>query len=329
MARKKTNKARKGKGRTGLIIFALGLMLILLAVFGGYALARYIRGESGQKDPKQIVDPEGAGNGSADADGKNAGNNGSGGNGGNNGSTGNNPDGYGTNTGNNGRADTTRDGGYERPSGSDNTAVLTKTPTEIIFDVDPETRQIDQMLVVILRSGEGKLDIIRIDTDVSYTMSAGLYTALTPDNTVLPQTVTFSRLYKYYDNDKAFDAGRRIAAEMLSIDIIYYTAMKDDDFDRIFRITKYSDGTITNFSESLDTMKGEYGTGGSMKGFLEVHFSGAVTSWSTEQKLRYLDTWDLLDERDVTFIDAPVIERNESAALDTDAVGKILYDILY
>ena len=88
--------------------------------------------------------------------------------------------------------------------------VLSKTPVEIIYDVNFETGRIEEMLVGILRTTEGKIDYLRIDTDVMYTMSASLYSSLTPDNTTLPQTVTFSELYRYYHNDKAFDAGRRM-----------------------------------------------------------------------------------------------------------------------
>ncbi len=304
------NERTGGKSR-GLLIFVLCLMLITLAVFGGYALAGYIRnGGAGQKTPSghsenvnNKTDETGVGvtgapgvTGGADADGTA------------------DPSGKTQESGN--------DAGY------DNT-VLLKTTSEIIYAVDPETHRIDQILLGILGSGKGKLDYIRIDTDVSYTMSAGLYTLLTPDNTTLPQTVTFSELLKYYNSDRAFDAGRRILSEMLSCNIVYYTAMTGENFNKVFSIREYSDETVMGFAEDEASMKSGYGTEGSLKGFLEERFRDCVTNWSTDQRLRYLDTWDLLDKRDVTFADAPVEERNESSRLDTDAVAGLLYDILY
>lgn len=311
--RKKTQTKKNGKGpdtgrkaakNNGFLILIMCLMLVTLAVFGGYALARYIRsGGSGTKPQNETAGPTG---GSGINDGR---------------------DGSGADNGD--WLPTDRVSGNNNTQGNNSTAVLAKNPSEIIFSVDPDTRKIREMLVGILRTGVAKLDYIRIDTGVSYTMSAGLYTGLTPDNTTLPQTVTFSELYKYYNNDKAFDAGRRIVSEMLSCDVIYYTAMTDADFKKIFNTDEYSGGTVTGFAMDLSSMKDGYGTDGSLKGFIAASFSSASTNWPADERLRYLDTWDLLDERDVKFTDAPVEEKNESKILDTDAVGRILYDILY
>ncbi|MCR5324313.1 MAG: hypothetical protein K6E85_13730 [Lachnospiraceae bacterium] len=289
------NKERNSEGnkRGGIGILVICLILITAAVFGGYALANNIRNGS-----------KGTGNGlgkntNENIDGSDKNGNGSGLNGDKNGNAGR------------------------------TTPVLSKTPVEVIFDVNFETGRIEEILIGILRTTEGKLDYLRIDTDVMYTMSTGLYTSLTPDNTTLPQMVTFSELYRYYHNDRAFEAGRSIISEMLNFNILYYSAMPDYDFEKLFYIKKYDEEIDMKFAVTSSEAKEDYETAGSVKGFVGKILKDTITNWSIEERLRYLDALDGLEPGNVTFTDAPVYEMNESCRLDADATGRILYDILY
>ena len=291
-----SKKNRQGR-RNGLGILVLCLFLILAAVFGGYALANSIRNGGVNKGTDKN---ENKGNGVINTN---------------------------DNTGGNGTTD--NDGKTADSNTGTGTIVLSKTPVEVIYDVNFETGRIDEILIGIMRTTEGKIDYIRIDTDVVYTMSANLYSSLTPDNTTLPQTVTFSELYRYYHNNKAFDAGRRIISEMLSFSIYYYSAMPDYDFEKLFSTEKDDEGTDIDFAVSPARVKSDYGTEQSTKGFIEDILKNTLTNWSIDERLRYLDTLDDLEYEDVSFTDAPVYEMNESCRLDTDAAGRILYDILY
>ena len=206
---------------------------------------------------------------------------------------------------------------------------LLSTPIEVIYDVDFNTGRIEEILIGILKTASGRLDYIRIDAGVMYTMSSTLYSALTPENTTLPQTVTFSELYRYYGNNKAFEAGRRIISELLSISVDYYCALPDENFDRLFSVRQIDGETYVRTASDISHMKEDYGTGGSLKGFIEKVFDGAVTDLDIDQRLRYLETLDSLEDKDVSFTLAPVLEKNESRWLDTGATAGILYELLY
>ena len=211
------------------------------------------------------------------------------------------------------------------------TGVLAANPTEIIYDVDPETGKIEQIILSILNTYTSKLDYIRIDTDVMYTMSSSLYSSLTPRNTTLPQTVTFSQLYRYYDNNLAYDAGRRMIGELLNMNIDYYCALPEQDFDMIFAIRQEQDGneTTVRFANDGEQVKNGYGTEGSAEGFIGRILENAVTNLGFTQRLGYLDIYDSLEAGDISFTNAPVCENNESCWLDTDAMAGMLYDLLY
>ena len=217
--------------------------------------------------------------------------------------------------------------GEKAPITSD---VISMTPVDLVFELNSETGRIENILVEILRAREGRLDYIRIAPEVSYTMSSRLYGELTPDNTELPQTVTFSELYRYYQNNKAFDAGRRIISELINFNVLYYTSVTDVVLEEVLSIKDTPDGFKAGFVLGTEQARSaDYGTEGSVKGLIEKTLDGAVTNWETSQRLRYLDVYDSLGEADVSFHDAPVIEKNESCELDTNGTGAILYGILY
>ena len=220
-------------------------------------------------------------------------------------------------------------GGTGTASGT-SSSVLNMMPVDLLFVTNSETGRIENILIGILNCATGKLDYIGIDTEVSCTMSGKLYDELTPGNTELPQTVTFSELYRYYHNDRAYDAGRRIISELINFNIPYYTALEDTVFDGLIYYKKTGDSLEAGFVMRAEELKGRsFGTEGSVKGAIENILEKAVTNWSVSERLRYLEVYDALGETDVTFTDAPVIVKNESTSLDTVGIGAILYGLLY
>ncbi len=219
-------------------------------------------------------------------------------------------------------------------------SALNMTPVSIVFVTNSETGKIEHILIEILRCASNKLDYIRIDPEVSYTMSAKLYSSLTPDNTELPQTVTFSELYRYYHNDKAYEAGRQIVNEMINFNAPYYTAVTDVTFEEFIIIDTAkspaseaggeAEPSKMRFVMSADEIKSSrYGSEGSIKGALETALEDAKTNWSIGDRLRYLDVYDALTEESVAYTDAPVKVKNESTSLDSSGLGTIMFKILY
>ena len=105
--------------------------------------------------------------------------------------------------------------------------------------------------------------------------------------------------------------------------------MPDRDFEKLFSIVKNDEETDIDLAVRASDVKYDHGTAGSTKGFIEEILGDTVTNWSIDDRLRYLETLDELDYDSVTFTDAPIYEMNESCRLDTEAAGRILYDILY
>lgn len=202
------------------------------------------------------------------------------------------------------------------------------TVVELLYVYDTETGSIDDLYIEVLNCAKEKITFIRIPVEVLYTMSNTLFAGLSTENVRLPQIVTLSRLYRYYDTDAAFYAGSRIISEMLNYSFNYYSAIPKEDFMMFFSIEEDGDEQVFTQVITEEEAKGDsFSTAGSVKGTLSRWTKNMVTNLSLEERLRYLDVYDSLVNIDYT--ELPVIASNESRSLDETASSKILYNILY
>lgn len=202
-------------------------------------------------------------------------------------------------------------------------------PMEAIF-VTKKDGTIGRILVGILQCERGRLDYVDIPVEITYTMSPELYSKLTPGNTELPQTVLLSKLYDYYGNDRAYEAGRRIAGEILFRQVKYYTIVSEEEFSKY--IIEDNDGTEAGLRlaiSSEDARSGDYETAGSVKGLLETGIENVVTSWSEFERLRYLEVYEQLTTEDVRFWRVPVTKHNESTEYNAAETATVMYNIFY
>ena len=176
---------------------------------------------------------------------------------------------------------------------------------EAICDFSPEKESIEEIIIAIYNTDLNRTYYLRLNPEAVYTMSPSLYRELTPANATLPQTVTFSEIYRYYGSDESFFACCRIVGEMLSINIRYYTIVPDLGFDRLSDIP------------------------GSIREFLEDADRGCITNRTGGEQSKYLEMLSDTGSGDISVITLPVIKMNESAILDRDKTAEILHDILY
>lgn len=219
------------------------------------------------------------------------------------------------------------DNTYEVTEGS--YTALNMTPVTAVFVVNSETGRVDNVFIEILRCNEVKLDFIRLAPEISYTMSSSLYSELCAGNTQLPQTVTLSELYRYYHNDKAYEAGRKIISELINFNVLYYTGIYDKDFEKYISVSETSEEFTAEFNLTHEEACSDFGTSGSVKGVIEAGLSEVVTNRTLGERLRYLEVYEQLGPQNTAFTDAPLIEKNETVELSSSGMGAILYGILY
>lgn len=206
---------------------------------------------------------------------------------------------------------------------------LSQMPVNIMFVNNPASGKLEHMVLEVLNCSEPVAAYIYIDPAISYTMSSDLFRKLANQNALLPQTVTFSRLYSYYDSEKAYDAGRRILAEMLGIEINYYTAFNIGDFMSAFSVIEEASdsGTLKKavFHSENNRFFSNPEKSGQEEGSLEKALKNAVSNWKHETRKKYALVYEQLRESDIFCESAPVIRNNESCELDCSRTADIIW----
>jgi len=197
--------------------------------------------------------------------------------------------------------------------------------SELIYGVSPDTGTINSIILCRLDSQKGTLKLSLIDPAMSYSMSGSLYSELSTLNIRLPQNGRFGGLLGYCSGDSGLDAGRRIAEEMLAVEIAHYSSFDSKVLGEYISVSGREGEKEISLKMSPSEAKGsKYGTSGTMMGFVKELFGKALASDRTvDDRLVYLEVFDELGDGDVTADSVPVTVHNETLELDVSGWNKM------
>lgn len=118
----------------------------------------------------------------------------------------------------------------------------------LIYSYNEDTKEIDKIILEIFHCENKKMTYITIPMRTQFTMSNELYRKLVLVHPAIPQILKLSTMTRYLDSETVFEYGVLIVADLLDIDISYYTAIPKATFDTIF-----TEGTA---SSEVDGKKG-------------------------------------------------------------------------
>lgn len=193
---------------------------------------------------------------------------------------------------------------------------LRENDRELIFSVNPESGDIDGLIVSELDCINTELSFYLLDNDIAYTMSGSLFSTLTVSNIRLPQTVTLGRLYSYYGSEDVYDAARRIVEEMLGVEIPSYIVYENDELSRYITIGGRNDDRLKLHAPFTQLVNGLTDTPGSSLGAVKKLTEGKKSNRTVDDRIRYLEVIDGLTDDDVYLETVPVKEHNESVEVD-------------
>ena len=191
-------------------------------------------------------------------------------------------------------------------------------PLTLLYLVDYETGKVQKLALEVFDTVSMTASFIYLDPDISYTMTGSLYRALANGNVLVPQTVTFSELYSYYGTYAAFDAGKKIAGELLGTPIDYYAAFTVEEGGDELKIQRFTSLGVKTLYETLGRL-----TLSNAKDLLGSGNYG-LTDMTADECEGYGNLTGYLKDKDIFVYEAPVIKHNESCFVDIAGTWEIL-----
>lgn len=192
-------------------------------------------------------------------------------------------------------------------NGTAGSAASNLRPLFLIYLMDYESGKVEKLVLEVFDTVSMKVSFIYLDPDITYTMTGSLYRALANGNVLVPQTVRFSELYSYYGTAAAFDAGKKIAGEMLGTPIDHYAIYTADSGGAELKIERI---TALGVKELFCLETGE------------------DTDMREDEKAAYKEYAGYLKDTDIKVYEAPVIKHNESCFIDIAKTWEILGELL-
>ncbi|MBO4421219.1 MAG: hypothetical protein J5783_05275 [Lachnospiraceae bacterium] len=192
-------------------------------------------------------------------------------------------------------------------NGTEKSTASNLRPLSLLYLIDYESGKVEELVLEVFDTVSMKAAFMYLDPDITYTMTGSLYRALANGNVLVPQTVRFSELYGYYGTPAAFDAGKKIAGEMLGTPIDYYAVYTSEAGGEELKIRR-----ITSLG---------------VKSLYDIE-TGEDTDMSEDEQLVYESLAGYLKDTDINVYEAPVIKHNESCFIDISKTWEILGELL-
>lgn len=202
---------------------------------------------------------------------------------------------------------------------------LSENDRELIYVLNPEGDAIESLIVSELDAKNGELSYYLLDNQIGYTMTGTLFSTLTVTNIRLPQTVILGNLCSYYGSDDFLDAGRRIIEEMLGAEIKSYIVFTAEELADYIYVGGRNHDRLKPGS-TLSELKEKYtDTVGSLLGAIKAFSEGRKSNRSAQDRIRYLEVLDGLDDEDVFLETVPTQEHNETVSLDYSGWNELAF----
>lgn len=205
--------------------------------------------------------------------------------------------------------------------------------TNIIFCYNKEAGKITRTVLEILNSKEQRMTYITIPMSTEIKLSDTLYRKMTLANPDMPQFFQLTAISSYFNMDNVFEYGTVIIKELIGIKINYYTAISQEEYEKMFyskdqdKITNMEQSEYADQQQKIEKFTATYikelkkmKTEDDIQSYLEEIYPSLTSNLSLSDKLKYIESYKRITTKNITFELVPGKNTNLSFKLDLSAM---------
>lgn len=193
----------------------------------------------------------------------------------------------------------------------------------LYFIINEEKSQIDYMMVELLNCKTNQMRFLTIPTTTKITLSNSLFQTMKETYVSVPQIMKLSMLYQYFGNEDAYEYGIDIIEEAFEVHIDYYSVMNTEEYKDLFSTNKNG---IEILKEKWVTLAGNIITKKNIKDLLVKFYNIQNTSFTLEQRLNYLETYEMISSSDISFQIIEGEQKNEAFVPDLEEIKRSILE---
>ncbi len=210
---------------------------------------------------------------------------------------------------------------------------LEDSTTNLIFCYNEEAGKITRTILEILNSQKEQITYITIPMSTEIKLSDTLYRKMTLANPDMPQFLQLTAISSYFNMDSVFEHGTVIIGELLGLKINYYTAIPQEEYEKMFyskdqikiknmEQSEYVDQQqkIENFTATYIKELKKMKTEDDIRIYLEEIYPSLTSNLSLSDKLKYIESYKRITTKNITFELISGENTNQSFKLDYSAM---------
>lgn len=168
--------------------------------------------------------------------------------------------------------------------------------SNLVYCVDESTGEIYHIVLEIVNTNTNNADFITIPAKTQVTVSTELMKELESVNSAIPQIITISDIYKYFNQSTVYEYGAVILEDALGIDISFYTAIPQHTYKEIFESVEKTDSVITEqLKDSYKSTISQLNDTTEILDYLTTYYEGIQTNLSLKDRMTYISTYNKVD----------------------------------
>ncbi len=157
--------------------------------------------------------------------------------------------------------------------------------SNLIYSVDSDTKEVKAIVLELFDQETGNLDYVTIPNKTQIALSSQDYQKYLEVSSLLPQIVTMRDINEYFSGDVAYEYGILFLQSELDVEIGYFTAMENVEFNKRF-VKK--DNAFVPRDEYLDIVA-ENKDEKNMEDFIEKEWDVVISDITLSQKQQYAE----------------------------------------
>lgn len=200
----------------------------------------------------------------------------------------------------------------------------------LIYSVNNETGEVQNVVLEIFNSETANLDYITIPGNMQFTISNEMYQRLCVANPDAPQIIKISDIGSYFKKDQVYNYGSIIIEDLLDVDISYYTTMNNENFNTIFEAMDKDSETcsILRFTDDFKHKISELNSEEDIKEFVTYIYKSIDSNLTLKNKLKYLAAYQQIRPEYIYYHGIYGIDNGSVFEPDVGATNEEIHEII-
>lgn len=195
----------------------------------------------------------------------------------------------------------------------------------LIYCVNEETNEIENIVLEIFNTYTSELDYITIPIDAKIAISNTMYQKLSKLKYDVPQIITLSKITKYFEGDSKYAYGTLVLEDVMEVDISFYSVIPSSVYETMFET---SEAGVQQLTQAYQKEMSENTEEKVVKEYITSLYDKIESNLSLQKRLTYAKEYVKIQKEQIQYDILAITQNGTGNELDVTAANEKLASVL-